>query len=84
MRVCMHGVYEGVRDAAEAEPAGEEGAVRLHVFERCGRGGVDLVDFIAVRCRGEGARVEEDGLGVRGIVSSWAGWRNWRMVLYFA
>lgn len=64
MRVLADGVDEGVGDAAEAEAAGQEGAVGFHVGEGEGGGGDDLVDLGAGGGGGEGAGVEDGGLGV--------------------
>lgn len=58
----MDGVDEGVGDAAEAETAGEEGAVGFHVGEGGGGGGEDFVDLEVGR--GGGELVGGGGCGV--------------------
>ena len=66
-------VDEGVRDAAEAEAAGEQGRVGFHVFDGFGGGGEDFVDFMPAE--GGGEEAGKDGL-VLGLIVSWAaaGW----------
>lgn len=58
----VDGVDEGVRDAGEAEAAGEEGAVGAHVGDGLGGGGEDFVDGIV----GAGGGEEAGGRGLGG------------------
>ena len=60
-------VDEGVGDAAEAEAAGEEGRVRLHVFDGFGSRGPDFVDLMPAEGGGEVAG--ENGLVLMSVVS---------------
>ena len=60
-------VDEGVRDAAEAEPAGKQGRVGFHVLDGFGGGGEDFVDFMPAE--GGGEMAGEDGLVLELAVS---------------
>ena len=60
-------VDEGVRDAAEAEAASEQGRVGFHVFDGFGGGREDFVDFMPTEGGGEMAR--ENALVLELVVS---------------
>ena len=60
-------VDEGVRDAAEAKAASEQGRVGFHVFDGFGGGGKDFVDFMPTE--GGGEMAGEDSLMLELVVS---------------